>query len=313
MPTPYDQDTVKITPSSIYPACMELADLVEETVRFGSHVLKWITTEDQQDAVEKMAFIALLRHAVELLDTIPANLRIEEISGNNHTLRPLLDTCFAMLYLVQADTSRRARAYLYMDARRTIKILKRQDPSTDEHKVYIKAHEKDRFLPMDGALLTSVDITEHQNKITQHETMLSNAYFIETHLEYERMRLGGNKKPEWYSFYDGAKNSRDLSEKLNLLATYEMFFRRYSGKVHPSDLIRHNFTVLEGSVGFTVKPIRRSGNITEIAGFACQIGKEIFKAYVDTFLPHRSEELAQWYQNKILNPYKRLRSTLPRS
>ena len=317
MPTTYDPDTVKTVPSSMRATCIELADLVEDIVRFGSHVLKWASTEDQQDPIEKLAFLAILRHTVELLDTIPDNLRKEEISGVQHTLRSLLDVCFSMLYLVQDDTSRRVRAYLYMDTIRKIKILKRQDPSTSEYTIFVNAHANDRILRTQGEVLPAIDIVRHREKIRLHEVMLSNGFFLASDTEYKRMRAETRSrrrpfKPDWYSFYNGATSIRELADKVNLLATYETFFRRYSGKVHPSDLINHAFTATE-AIGFQIKPIRRSGNITEVAGFACQIGKEVLKAYVDKFIPSRSTALSEWYQNQILNPYIRLRSQITRS
>jgi hypothetical protein len=274
-------------------------------VRFGSHVLHWALTEDLRDDKEKLVFIALLRFVVETADGMPENIRKGQINANNNSLRSLLDACFYILYLVADDTSRRVLAYMYMDDRTVLKRQKRLLRGSAEHKEFATAHEKDRFLSLEVLDSTTQDIESIKAKIKEYETSIESPEYANIHAEFLRMK--GLKQPpkHWYSFFDGPKDIRKLAEAVGMPGMYDVFFKRYSGTVHATEIIRGNIEPTPtGSL--VIRPIRDSRSPVELTAMATQLMHTSFEAYLKTFIPSRVEELQAWHAKEIIAPYRRI-------
>jgi hypothetical protein len=317
MPTPYNPKTVLISPSSDRELCIELADLVEETVRFGSHVLEWWREEDSSNALEKLATFGMLRHTIELLDGMHDNIRHERFEANKGPLRFVLETYYSIKYLVRGDTSRRSRAYVFMHERGILEGFHKDHSSHPKHKEWQTAIYEDTILNPKGTPIMDDPGFDKFNelKIKQYEESLKDPQLKEVRKEFEQLstkkdKNGKTKKPKhWYTLFGGPSSVQLLAKEVRGAGMYEQYYRRYSKRVHGEDLLQRS---IQGGAhtGIYVVPLRSRQNrvsVFEVVDVPCQLAHEIFQSYVDKFIPSRSQEVRDWYQNEILNRHSEIK------
>lgn len=307
MPTAYNPKTVLVSESPNRALCTEFADLIEEAVRFGSHVLEWWTEEDHTDAQEKLTTLAFLRNTVDLLDGMHDNMRNERVEALKGPLRSILETYFCMKYLVRADTSRRSRAYLFMHDLHALDKFQRELPSHQDYKKLQSARFEDTILNPDRKSLEEDPelLKFHQSKVTEFEKGLNDPSLKDVKTEFERLVSIKRKPRHWYSFFDGPNDVERLAEHVNGSGLYERFYRRYSRRVHPEDLLRHSIRGISSNGSIQLNPLRSINNrlsVSEIS-IACQFAYETYQSYIDKFIPARSNQVKEWYQKEIKSRY----------
>lgn len=317
MPTPYNSKTVLISASPDRALCVELADLIEETVRFGSHVLEWWYEEDHSNNLEKLATLAMLRHTVELLDGMHDNVRNERFGANRGSLRFILETYYSIKYLVRGDTSRRSRAYVFMHEREIFEGFRKNHPSHPNYKELQTALYEDIILNPKQVPLPHDPQFEESNtkKIQEYEKSLKDPQLKEVRKEFEQLsakkdKNGKTRTPRhWYTLFDGPSSVEALAKEVRGAGMYERFYRRYSKRVHGQDLLRGS---MQGGAhtGLYVVPLRSTRSrvpVFELVALSCQLAYEIFQAYVDKFIPSRSQQVRDWYKNEILKRHAEIK------
>jgi hypothetical protein len=277
MPTPNNNSARPIGPFSDRTLYSECAELVEEAVRYGSHLLDRCVRE--KTGLGSLSIILLFRHSLESADGIQVLLKDHNAQSAKHQTRGLLECLFYLKYLLQVDSNKRSLSYLFFDINHKIKLLKRQDPSTVVYKEFMALRGRDEFMG------TPIDINTDglAEKISGHEALLKLDTFDEQRAEYEQMfekRKQARKEHKhspaltWYGMFGGPDGLADLCKKINMWPTYEFFYRRYSGTIHPDHLSDDSLVSTNGRI---VRPLRIPGNPSEIAGVASEMCYRIFK------------------------------------
>jgi hypothetical protein len=294
------ENNFKVRPLT-HPRSAELndyAEFVEEIIRFGSQLLGSLMKSDYEP-ISRLAHVALLRHSLEILDPIPGCVKYGMIDSTKLNLRALFDTWLIVLYICEIDSDRRAMAFQYFSVLAKVKRMRRQDPDTGEGKRFISAHKGDRIIG--NANNDENNLEGLRKQIAEQEMELSLECFKEIHEEYQKLKAEKKSekagKIEWYSLFAGPKNMELLAKHLHLSGMYEMFFRRYSGKVHPADLIYENVFILPDNTGIGILPLRRSGKCSEIAPLFFQISLEIFNKLNNKFKLISGEGFADLAKN----------------
>lgn len=274
----------------------QYADIVEEGLCFGTQLLDSFMSAGLS-ARENIALVSLLRHTIETVDPVPICIRSGMIDSAKTNLRALLDTWLAVLYITKADTERRAKSYLYVDALEQVKRMRRFDPETLEGKHYAALLNKDRILWAERKKVPP-DIVEFRNQLRSLEAHFGGDFYKGIHEEYARVKKI-KKHPNWYSLFDGPDNIEQLANLLNVPAVYETFFRRYSGKVHPSAVISENVAVrADGSLA--LKPIRRSGSAPEVVPLCVKLLIDIYRS-INTKCSLMPSDVLEAWAKSLLN------------
>jgi hypothetical protein len=280
-----------------HPSSAELndyAEFVEEIIRFGSQLLGSLMKSDYEP-IPRLTHVALLRHSLEILDPIPNCVKNGMIDSTKINLRTILDTWLVVLYICESDSDRRAIAFQYFSVLGKIKRMRRQDPETEEGKQFISGRNKDRILGKPTN--EENNLFRLRKQIAEQEAELSLECFKEVHEEYQELKAEKAGKPEWYSLFGGPKNIEILANHLQLSGMYQMFFRRYSGKIHPADLIYENVSILPDNSGIGILPLRRSGKCAEIVPLFVHVSLEIYKSLNNKFKLMSDELFDEWAKN----------------
>ncbi|MGH2637987.1 MAG: hypothetical protein ACRDF4_01660 [Rhabdochlamydiaceae bacterium] len=105
-----------------------------------------------------------------------------------------------------------------------------------------------------------------------------------------------------------------MAIEVDLGASYDFFYSRYSGKVHNVDLTKDAIThdlekdVLIGTPLRYVKEGKESSSAMEIVAVSAKLAKIAFEKYAEHFIPARTVDVLQWWDE-----YKKESSTLASS
>lgn len=286
------------------------SELAERNVEFGTQVLDWCMKEHPGSGVEgvynKLPILTLLRHFVELHDLLPQMIRSRQIAGAEIIVRSMLDATFSLLFILKEDSQRRSEAYAFMDTLNGIIRRERQVPLSSGFDEYNLMHQKDILLGQRPATVAEdLDTLRLQNTAERKALeQMTNA-----HAEYARLEgLKGRDKPryiEWYMFFSNIRSIRQMAIDVDLGATYDFFYTRYSGKIHPVDVISHSVEYDVNRQIFTILPLRsvktkHSDKFAfEIIGVSTKCAELVYRRYLKIYLQEKLPDLDQWYDGYV--------------
>ncbi len=217
------------------------SDLIDESINFGTHILKW----DVENHIEKKddGIISLfLRNCIELGDGISILIRQSSIDPGTILLRTLFENSLGILYLLEKNEEQRLYSFMVWRIKKDIKYYKQfisSYPSNAELKSKLK---KDKLqLSLDKFF----DREEIKNIIERKVEFLNKPKFKQISLEYEKCSKKRNN-PNWYSLFDGPRNIKELSYYFGKIVEYEFQYRKYSENVHATGLMKGFASAGEG-------------------------------------------------------------------
>jgi hypothetical protein len=88
---------------------LQFSNGIDEVVNFGTHILKWEVNE-ATGRDENIPVAMMLRHTLELTDSLSILGRHSSIDPCKPILRSILETLFGLEYILENDTRNRALA-----------------------------------------------------------------------------------------------------------------------------------------------------------------------------------------------------------
>jgi hypothetical protein len=277
------------------------ADLIQETVNFGTHILEWGL--GSASGGDETAPIALsVRHILELLDSVSINIRNSSVDPCKLLLRGALESLFGVVYILEADTTRRSMAFMATYANQRLKTYRKFDLTSEQGKEYRSLLKKDRLA---GDMIISIPPTLVKTAVANLESLLKKPEYKEANAEYHKQKKAGSGNPYWYSLYDGPKNIEKLADHLKLSAMYHILYRQWSSASHGTDIIQGKISARsEGQAA--VLQFRLPTDAQVLTSIAVTLGLELFQTVIKHYVPDRMDDYRAWYTKEIRAVYLRI-------
>jgi len=277
-------------------ALRQFSSTVDEIVNFGSHILKWCL-DAATGGDENLPLFLSLRHILELIDSISINIRESSVFPCKLLLRGVLESYFGATYMLEdkSKTKKRAMAFMICYVNRRLNIYKKLIPSTDANKNFIKKIEDDRLV---GKAKIGNPPKILNSLIANLDGLLKKPSYKRANDEFQRFKKSGRRDPYWYSLYDGPKNLEELANHLKLSGLYHVLYRHWSEAVHGTDIIEGKiFRDISGQGG--IIQLRLPGDAQVITSLTLSIACDLFKLYVQYFVPETLPDYTTWYMQEI--------------
>jgi hypothetical protein len=275
--------------------CAEFSDFFNECS--GCLVMVWQIVHEaaaKTDGEYHANLLALVRHVVESLDGVS----ILVSQGGSHACQPLLrsamEASLGVLFILEADSERRALAYAVAHAHKRVKLYKRLDATTQAGREFRKLLDNDVL----KEFFNMLPPTNYADRIANLERMLARVPYLDIQTEWKRMK-GAHPRgddPAWFSLFGGPKNVRELAIHLNWTGMYEILYRMWSDEVHAGNALE----ALGKKEGESVwRPIRHpellQGAVQHGTTFALVLAKRL----IDSYAPDQWPILKARYAEKI--------------
>jgi hypothetical protein len=212
--------------------------------------------------------LLLMRHVVEAVDGV--SLLVAKGSAENcgPLLRSGFEAMASILYILKADTERRALAYQVAHIHKKIKLYRKFIPSDDVGR-NLRAELKD------DPLLSFFDQPqfEWQKRIDNLNSTFAKTDYAPIQAEWEQVKKGkkgtGKKDPNWYTLFGGPGDLRGLSLQVGKGSYYEILYRQWSDFAHAGGAFN---TISKGNgVAVSIRPVRCPEGLEQVCNFAYQI------------------------------------------
>src|SRR4051812_8565162 len=245
---------------------------------------------DASDAAQRRTFpehkyhhatvYLLMRHVVEATDGV--GILVSKGSADNCGLglRSAFEGLASILYILKADTERRALAYQVGHAHRKIRFYRKFIPGDPEGR-----RIRDELRDDPHVSIFDRPGVNWQGMIGNLSGMLKKPEYAPIQAEWERLAGGrrGHKSPHWYSLFGGPGDLRTLSVQVGKGAYYEILYRHWSDFAHAGGAFDR---VSEGrGDGISVTPVRCPEGIEQACSFACQTCVETVMSVLRAFAP----------------------------
>lgn len=280
-----------------------LSKAIDEFVNFGTHILKWLT-EEQKGGDELLPLIMLLRHYIEIVDSISNLVKVSSIDPCKILLRAALETSFNINYLLESNTHNRAMAFLVWHSHKMINTYKKLDFESEEGKKLQKAMDFDKSLSY-----STPDDSIIKSTINSYQSLLSKPEYALAEESYQSLLRKKEKNPSWHRLFDGPKNIEELARYLNSSGTYETLYRHWSGPVHGTDIIQGKLLASDNGSPEIVQ-IRYFKDVQIIVKFTLSTTKNIYDIITDSALPAKKQDFNEWYTT-VEDFFKRILSNKP--
>jgi len=242
-----------ILPRDIYPeikiTLSKFSNLIDEFVNFGTHVLTWVI-EESEGSDEQMPLTMFLRDLLEKADSISTLVKNSNIEPSKIVLRSVFELALSIRYLLEDRFEDRSMSFLVWNAKRIIRIHKGYDKNDQSYKTTLKLLDKDEFF--DRSFFEKIPSVESVIE-NQHEILKLQDY-QKYNTEYERTKKKDGRSPSWYRLFNGPRNIRELSFKVNMPFLYEILYRTWSENVHGTDII-------SGRIVKSKSPVEKDGKV----------------------------------------------------
>ena len=277
----------------------DLSQFVGDCVRFlvdAYDVAQFGSAKEQ--CYSHATILMLTRHVIESIDGVSVLAERGCAENCGPLLRSALEGQLGVLYILEADSKRRALSYQVAHAHRKIKTYRKFDPNNPLGK-QLRAELKDD--PM-------VDMFDRfpgdlQAMIANLEGMFTKPEFAPIEREWQASRK--NKDPEWFALFGGPRDVRSLAIHLKLGAGYEGLYRSWSDVIHAGSGLNH-VGPSEQPGTIVVRPIRHPDGLESACSHAAQICLNTACTLVQKYGPEQSERFRQMYSEKLGPRYKQI-------
>lgn len=302
MTVPIKEVIPREIPENIIPIVDWFADLLDEVVNFGSHIMVW-DTHPKTNGEENIPPTMLFRHYLDIIDSIA--ILVRQGTGDTPKIlsRAALEVMLYIEYLFEKDTYNRSMAFIVADTLNQMKVVKRINPETQEGKALHKTFKEENLLTD----LKISDTTELDAFLASKERLLNMPQFQKAHKEFQRLKKSGEGNPKWYRYFNGPKNIEALAKHLKHKTMYEILYRKWSGAVHGSDIYlgRISSTEVEGKID--IVQIRFIKDLQEVVNYSLTLSLKVYRLFISNRIPEKQNEFKTWYLS-IREPFMKVTS-----
>ena len=269
-----------------------LAEGVEETVRFGTHVLMWHSEASAGKQDEVMPVVMIFRHMLEMLDSVSILIRASSIEPAKLPLRTAFEAAAQVEWLIQTDTDRRGMAFMVWHAHHRLGLYRRFDRTTQQG--------KELASKLSGTVYDNIDATERFDLTAARanlESLLSNPRYVEAAREYERLKRKMRRGPQWFQLFGGPDSIEQLAARVSMADWYQILYRDWSGVVHATDVITGKVSSRNQST--EIRQLRWAGGAGAVYNFAVSLALSTFRHLTAATMPQRSDLVRKWYIDEV--------------
>jgi len=265
---------------------------IEEAVNFGTHIIPWCFEKGILNT-DSVPPIGLLRHIIDLGDSISILVKNSSIDPCIVILRSLLETCWELEYMLEKDTKQRAMAFMVWYTYNEINKDKKVEPSFPESKDFQEILDKE-IRSANPKMKSDPQIVERINNLQE---ILNQPLYLDAAREYKKhIEKHGKKqgKPKnWYSLFSGPQNVHDLAHHLKHSAMYERMYRIWSESTHGIDIFVGKIAP-DGII-----QLRFPEKVQEVTKDTLLIITNTYLFFIKGFIPEKENIFLEWYQREI--------------
>ena len=266
--------------------------MLHEAINYSTTAFARIV-QTRPDWIRPEAFTApviLFRHIIETTDAIEASLSNSCVDPPKMMLRGSFEAALGIKYICDANTERRALAWIYNNVHHRIRWYKAiQDGKLSD----------DFMQEIPGEILERVD-----QELERLHNVLDAPHMRDVLDEVQRQ----TKYRHWYSLWEGPNNLWELAQHLGWLDDYEMLYRRWSSEAHASGGFLKTFRLDDAGKG-SIMPVRSPVDMENVASFARWFLLEALRVLIDRFRPGEEIARAEWYRTTMRPLKQNLRDT----
>lgn len=269
-----------------------MTDTLDSCVDYGCHIAV-VMADYFKGGYTDAIIAALYRHFLELVDGISVLIGQHCADAAKPILRSAFETSLYIEYILQADTERRARAYLVANAHRRISFYRKLNPDTEQGKDF---REKIKNDPLSKSILGRFRVDE----LLQKEQNLTNML---TRPEFAPIQAAWNEakgKLEWYSLFNGPRNLEDLARHLKKSARYELLYRYWSQWTHATGAPLNRIVITPEGTG-ALLALRYPGDLQQVTLHTALIAVDLMRLIVKSYIPSDEKRFAEWYRKCMSN------------
>ena len=262
--------------------------LLQEEVNYATNAFQRCQASSTGAKDEDLPLLISYLHVIEMTDGIEV---LVSQCCPNPTI-PLLRSSFEALltidYIIEADHQRRAFAWLVCYVRERLSQYEMLDHSRARGREFFATLETDEIskylkLPSFPNLVQAIQNLE--------SLLINNPNYKIADSEYQSLKR--RRKPNWYSFFNGPRDLRELAMHLNRGAQYDILYRYWSRITHAGDLSRFLTKTSEGSPAF--KPLRNPEELKHVSVMASSFILDATKKILGKFRAGEMASLGRWY------------------
>lgn len=267
--------------SEIIPVLDFFGDTMDKFVDFGSNFFLW---EDySKGGEEHIAPTMLIRHFLDILDSISVLTKKCCPDTAKLLLRGLLETHFSLEYLLDSNTYNKSIAFFIEDLLAEIEVIEKMISVRDtkngkDHRFRVN----DTELTLDGVLIKKKEILQ----LPQFKAVFE---------EFERTKGKSKYYPHWYQCFNGPKTIKEIAKSLSKEDLYNNIYSVYSRNTHGTDIVGGKLSN-EGGYAEIVQ-IRRPNDAQQVARFTVYLANTTLKNYIVNRIPQKMEIYTKWFQN----------------
>jgi len=293
MPTqPYepllDRDTskIKFIVDTVCP-------VLQETVNHATNFYQRCQTSQECASDESFPALAMYLHIIQMIDSIEVLISNGCVEPANLLLRSAFEAKLGIGYLLEKNRGQRAISWIVKNIIDEIENLQTIDLSNKKNK--------------ESAVITEPDVPEKIIKVLPTPSIsedivklrenLKKPAYAEAYAEYSILMKKGRKYPEWYSFFGGPRNLKELATYLNQIEIYQRLYSSWSRISHVSDA-QHLTFPLEGGRS-VLGPIRNPVNSIHVGTMALSWVLETTSLMVRAYRPYESSKFSKWLKKEV--------------
>lgn len=271
---------------------LELAGFVGDCVRFVIDAYNVAQVTSSQDRCYSHATVQMLaRHVIESVDGLSVLVERGCAENCGPLLRSAFEAQLGVLYILDANSKRRALSYQVAHAHRKIKAYRKCDPNDPLGK-QLRAELKDD--PMTDVFnRVPFDL---QAMVANLEGMFKKPEYAPIEAEWQASRK--NKDPEWFALFGGPRDVRSLAIHLKLGAVYEGLYRSWSDVIHAGSGFNHvGPSDQPGTI--LIRPVRHPDGLESACTFAAEFCLNTARTLVQKYDPAQWERFRKTFSEKI--------------
>lgn len=279
------------TPKELQSILDRFSSLINESVNYGTHILKW-DVEKERDGKDSNIPSVFLRNILELVDAISILLHNCSVDPSKIIFRSLIESCFGLKYMLEKDEPLRIKSFIVCKTVEKIKNFERWIDSSSSFEG-LKSKIDNDDLNVD--LSRFYNHSDFKNLKEHNEELLNEPEFKPIYEEYVRTKKKLNKTIiSWYSLFDGPQDFQKLSEHLCKSLRYELIFKTYSDNVHGTSVIKGFTSSNDGKV--QVIQIRDFENVQEVFSHTVCVLLELYFDFIRKRIPEKQTDYQKWFQ-----------------
>jgi hypothetical protein len=267
--------------------------VIQELRNYATNVYgRCVNCSDRTD--DDLPAFHQFHHIIEMADGIHALLSVSCCEPAVPLLRSLFEGFLALAYMLAAENeveySRRLRSWRFIEVIKDIERIKILDP--DYQRI-------ERLLNLSKQAQKDTGISpDFKAGIKQKEDYLNSDIMADVAAEYNKLKAKPKpiRYPEWYNFFGGPRNLRELATKLAYEDHYEIVYPHWSRTSHSGDPQR--YIMGQTSEKLIVKSLRSCVNIYVYAVRTSVFVLKSVDLMIHKFRPdedYSGSDYRQWY------------------